>query len=132
MRPRFVYADECFVRVYNGTDGDVLFSQYRSSCTWFENPVVADVDGNFRADLVVPSNLACSQGGAGDGLRRLDGCGGWTRSSPAFAAKRPLTASPASAPTASAGARAPRSAARSKTTRSAWRWATRASHLPPG
>ena len=60
-----VYADECFVRVYSGTDGDVLFSQYRSSCTWFENPVVADVDGNFRADLVVPSNLACAQGGAG-------------------------------------------------------------------
>ncbi len=60
-----VYADECFVRVYDGTTGDVLFSQYRSSCTWFENPVVADVDGNFRADLVVPSNLACSQGGAG-------------------------------------------------------------------
>lgn len=60
-----VYADECFVRVYDGTDGQVLFSQYRSSCTWFENPVVADVDGNFRADLVVPSNLACSQGGAG-------------------------------------------------------------------
>ncbi|HNS96499.1 MAG TPA: CARDB domain-containing protein [Polyangiaceae bacterium] len=60
-----VYADECFVRVYDGTTGDVLFSQYRSSCTWFENPVVADVDGNFRADLVVPSNLACAQGGAG-------------------------------------------------------------------
>jgi len=57
-----VYADECFSRVYRGTDGEVLFSQYHSSCTWYENPVVADVDGNFRADLVVPSNLACSDG----------------------------------------------------------------------
>ena len=57
-----VYADECFVRVYSGVDGHVLFSQYRSSCTWYENPVVADTDGNFRAELVTPSNLACSDG----------------------------------------------------------------------
>lgn len=57
-----VYADECFVRVYDGTSGKVLFSQFRSSCTWYENPVVADTDGNFRADLVTPSNLACSDG----------------------------------------------------------------------
>jgi hypothetical protein len=55
-----VYADECFVRVYNGTNGEVVFSQYRSSCTWYENPIVADTDGNFRADLVTPSNLACA------------------------------------------------------------------------
>jgi len=57
-----IYADECFSRVYKGTDGEVVFSQYHSSCTWYENPIVADVDGNFRADLVVPSNLACSDG----------------------------------------------------------------------
>ncbi|MEZ4221624.1 MAG: CARDB domain-containing protein [Polyangiaceae bacterium] len=57
-----VYGDECFVRVYDGTNGNVLFSQYRSSCTWYENPIVADTDGNFRADLVTPSNLACSDG----------------------------------------------------------------------
>ncbi|HMR06598.1 MAG TPA: CARDB domain-containing protein [Polyangiaceae bacterium] len=57
-----VYGDECFVRVYDGTDGNVLFSQARSSCTWYENPIVADTDGNFRADLVSPSNLACSDG----------------------------------------------------------------------
>jgi hypothetical protein len=51
-----VYADECFVRVYAGSDGRVLFSQYRSSSTWQENPIVADTDGDFRADLVVGSN----------------------------------------------------------------------------
>lgn len=60
-----VYADECFVRVYRGGTGEVLFSQYRSSCTWYENPLIADVDGDFRAELVVPSNKACSVGGAG-------------------------------------------------------------------
>jgi hypothetical protein len=43
----------------------VLFSQYHSSCTWLENPVVADVDGDFRAELVVPSNTACGPTGIG-------------------------------------------------------------------
>ncbi len=60
-----VYADECFTRVYNGQTGEVLFSQYSSSCTWYENPIVADVDGNFRADVVSPSNKACSADGTG-------------------------------------------------------------------
>ena len=43
----------------------MVFSRYRSSCTWLENPVVADTDGNFRADLVVPSNTACGPVGVG-------------------------------------------------------------------
>ena len=58
-----VYADECFVRVYQGATGDVLYSQYRSSCTWYENPIVADTDGDYNAELVVPSNLNCSPAG---------------------------------------------------------------------
>ncbi|MCC6215732.1 MAG: VCBS repeat-containing protein [Polyangiaceae bacterium] len=70
-----VYADECFVRVYDGTDGTVLFSQYRSSCTWYENPIVADADGDFRADLVTPSNLACSDGVSGIACQMLDAQG---------------------------------------------------------
>lgn len=70
-----VYGDECFVRVYDGKSGDVLFSQYRSSCTWYENPIVADVDGNFRADLVTPSNKACSPTGDGKACVTLDANG---------------------------------------------------------
>lgn len=70
-----VYADECFTRVYSGLDGRVLFSQYRSSCTWLENPVVADTDGNFRADLVVPSNIACGTPGVGQVCGGLDANG---------------------------------------------------------
>ena len=70
-----VYADECFVRVYKGDTGEVLFSQYRSSCTWYENPIIADVDGNFRADLVTPSNKACSPGGDGIACQTLDANG---------------------------------------------------------
>ena len=63
--PEVVYADECFARVYSGIDGTVLFSQYHSSCTWEENPVVADVVGDFRSELVVPSNTACGPIGVG-------------------------------------------------------------------
>jgi hypothetical protein len=63
--PEVVYADECFARVFSGFDGSVLFSQYHSSCTWIENPVVADVDGDFHSEIVVPSNLACGVGTAG-------------------------------------------------------------------
>jgi hypothetical protein len=54
-----VYADECFARVFDGRNGQVQFSQYHSSCTWLENPVVADVDGDYHAELVVMSNTAC-------------------------------------------------------------------------
>jgi hypothetical protein len=70
-----IYADECFVRVYSGRTGEVIFSQYRSSCTWYENPIVADVDGNFRADLVTPSNKACSPNGDGIACSMLDANG---------------------------------------------------------
>ena len=72
--PEVVYGDECFTRVYNGVTGDVIFSQYRSSCTWYENPLIADVDGNFRADLVTPSNKACG-GPEGIECKTLDANG---------------------------------------------------------
>ena len=55
-----VYADECYTRVYDGKTGDVLFSAYRSSGTWHENPVIADVDNDDAAEIVVGSNNAMS------------------------------------------------------------------------
>jgi hypothetical protein len=51
-----IYADECFLRVYNGKTGDVLFSSYRTSGTWYESPVVADVDKDDNTEIVVNSN----------------------------------------------------------------------------
>ncbi|MCB9506340.1 MAG: hypothetical protein H6698_00415 [Myxococcales bacterium] len=71
-RAEAIYADECFVRVYDGVSGDVIFSQFRSSCTWNENPVVADADGDFNAELIVPSNLNCGSGDAGVACAGLD------------------------------------------------------------
>ena len=55
-RAEVVYSDECFVRVYDGTDGEVIFSQVRPSTTWYENPVIADVDGDVSAEIVVGIN----------------------------------------------------------------------------
>lgn len=64
-RVEAVYADECFARVYDGRTGTVLFSQHHSSCTWYENPVVADVDGDLRAEIVVGSNFNCGSATTG-------------------------------------------------------------------
>jgi len=51
-----VYADECFARIYRGTDGEVLFSRSASSGTGYEYPVIADVDGDFNSEIVVALN----------------------------------------------------------------------------
>ncbi|MBW2463839.1 MAG: VCBS repeat-containing protein [Deltaproteobacteria bacterium] len=55
-----IYADECYVRIYEGATGDVVYSYGRTSCTWIENPIVADVDGDFRSEFVVPLDSTCS------------------------------------------------------------------------
>ncbi len=49
-----VYADECWVRVFDGATGRVKFSAPHESGTGVEYPVVADVDGDFYTELVVP------------------------------------------------------------------------------
>src|SRR5690606_26794498 len=64
-RAEVVYGDECFLRVYDGQSGDVLFSQRRSSCTWYENPVVAAVDGDFNAEIVIGDNFNCGSATSG-------------------------------------------------------------------
>jgi hypothetical protein len=50
-----MYADEQFLFVY-GESGEVLLSSARSSWTQAENPVVADVDNDGSAEIVVVSN----------------------------------------------------------------------------
>ena len=58
-RPEIAASDECFTRLYDGATGQVLYSRARSSCLWYENPVVADTDGDFNAELVTTSNTSC-------------------------------------------------------------------------
>ncbi|HJL01185.1 MAG TPA: FG-GAP-like repeat-containing protein [Polyangiaceae bacterium LLY-WYZ-15_(1-7)] len=66
-RAEVVYGDECFLRVYDGETGDVVFSQARSSCTWYENPVIADLDGDFNAEIVLGDNFNCPNDPSGTG-----------------------------------------------------------------
>ncbi len=58
-RAEVVYGDECFTRVYDGLSGKVVYSRYRTSCTWYENPVIADADADFNAEIVSTSNQNC-------------------------------------------------------------------------
>lgn len=61
-RAEVIYHDECYLRIFSGTDGEVLYSFPRSSLTWFEMPIVADVDGDFHSEIVVGAheyNGAC-------------------------------------------------------------------------
>jgi hypothetical protein len=51
-----VYRDECFFRVMDGTSGKTVFAQQITSGTCLENPVIADVDNDGHADVVVPSD----------------------------------------------------------------------------
>jgi hypothetical protein len=50
-----LYGDETTLRVYNGQNGQVLFSAPNSSSTAVEYPVVADVDNDGHADFLVVS-----------------------------------------------------------------------------
>lgn len=54
-----VYADECFTRIYEGTSGEVLYSAFRTSCTWYENVVIADPDRDENTEILVGSNNNC-------------------------------------------------------------------------
>lgn len=75
--------DETHLRILDGPTGNVLFETCNTTGTFFENPVVADVDGDGHADLVVPSNayssLTCN-GGKTTGIRVFgDDEGRWVR-----------------------------------------------------
>ena len=47
-----IYNDECRFRIYNGLNGEILFSEPSESRTRVEYPVVADVDNDGNAEIV--------------------------------------------------------------------------------
>jgi len=57
-----VYRDELFLRIYQGTDGTVLWSTPMSSCTWHEYVLVADVDADGNSEIVAVANNNCGLG----------------------------------------------------------------------
>ncbi len=53
-----VYNDECYLWVYDGSDGSVLYTDFTQSFTATEASIVADVDGDGHAELVKIANGA--------------------------------------------------------------------------
>lgn len=51
-----VYADECFMRVYSGTDGTVQLELPNSSATIHEYPLVVDVDADGNSEILIVAN----------------------------------------------------------------------------
>lgn len=80
-----VYSDEHYLRVYKGTDGTVLFQTCNTTGTLFEYPLVADVDNDGHADVIVVSNnyssITCPDNGTKqNGVRVFgDDEGKWVR-----------------------------------------------------
>src|SRR5438067_12716938 len=60
-----IYADEHHAYVFDGSNGDVELTTARSSGTLIEYPVVADVDSDGSADIVVVSNYITASGVTG-------------------------------------------------------------------
>lgn len=53
-----IYADECFLWVFDGQTGAVRFATFTTSFTATEASLVADVDGDGHAEIIMVSNRA--------------------------------------------------------------------------
>lgn len=79
-----VYADETTLRVYEGTTGTELYSTCNTTGTLYEYPLIADVDNDGQADILVISNnyspITCEDDEKTTGLRIFgDANGAWVR-----------------------------------------------------
>ncbi len=61
-RAEVVYADELRVHVFDGQTGASLLEMPHCSGTTYEYPVIVDVDGNGRANIVVAENTYTASG----------------------------------------------------------------------
>ena len=55
-----VYADELYLRIYDGSTGTIIKQHRLGSGTTLEYPVIADIDGDGQAEIVVGSNSGFS------------------------------------------------------------------------
>jgi hypothetical protein len=60
-----IHADESSLRIYDGATGAVRFEAPHPSAVLYESPIVADVDGDGSAEIVVASSSASSSGSSG-------------------------------------------------------------------
>ena len=57
-----VYGDELYLWVLDGSNGSLRFKTPKSSCTWYEYPLVADVDADGHAEILGVANNNCGFG----------------------------------------------------------------------
>ncbi len=80
-----IYSDEYYLRIYRGTDGAELWKTCNTTGTLVEYPVIADVDNDGHADIVVASNsysgITCPDDGSKQAGVRVfgDKIGQWVR-----------------------------------------------------
>ncbi len=77
-----LYSDEIQFRIYDGPTGNVLFEACNTTGTLIEYPIVADVDNDGQADIIVASNAyAFNCNGVKTSGIRVFGSknGGWVR-----------------------------------------------------
>jgi len=55
-RAEILYSDELNFRIYDGSTGDILYKLANPSGTLFEYPVVADIDNDGHAEIILVSN----------------------------------------------------------------------------
>ncbi len=60
-----VYQDECFARIYDGATGTIRLEVMNSSATIHEYPLVADIDGDGQAELLIVANRSVAAARAG-------------------------------------------------------------------
>ena len=73
-----VYADEVSLYIYQGTDGAILLEETgHTSRTQLEYPVIADIDGDNHAEIILPSNDYFTAGWSGVTVLGSTGEQGW-------------------------------------------------------
>ncbi len=72
-RADVVYADEYFLRVYDGQTGNTKFCKCNTSGTHWEYPVIADVNNDDHAEIVVAGNTTCNMTSCPTSLSVNDG-----------------------------------------------------------
>ena len=78
-----VYGDEQYLRIYDGATGAIVLQECNTTGTLEEYPVVADVDNDGHADIVVISNsyhgILCPDDGSQQSGLRVFGDDQWVR-----------------------------------------------------
>jgi hypothetical protein len=68
-----VYADECYMRVYSGTDGRVQLTIPNTTGTIHEYPLIVDADGDGNTEILVVANDTNAANDCGAGVPARQG-----------------------------------------------------------